>query len=233
MNNEPTAETRTLRRVGIIGDVHAEDKTLEAALTFLHEVSGLDALLCTGDVVDGLDGGDAGCCCAVLKQAGVLTIRGNHDRWFFENDPKRISEAFDNMGMDEAAQTFLSSLPKTLTFDTPLGQLLLCHGLGDDDMAGIYPGGEDETIRRALKERRIYLWYRLVVAGHTHRRMVRTVGTVTIINAGTLQWGYEPCFCVADFEEGYVQFYNIAADTHEISEAERYDLPVAPTRDAQ
>jgi putative phosphoesterase len=223
MNREPTTEETTLvHRVGIIGDVHTEHRALEAALTYLREVSRLDALLCTGDVVDGLDGGDAGRCCVLLQQEGVRTIRGNHDRWFFESDAARAAAA--NAGMHLAARAFLSSLPKTLTFDTPRGQLLLCHGLADDDMAGIYPGGDEETIRRTLKERRVYLWYRVVVAGHTHRRMVRTVGTVTIINAGTLQWGYEPCFCVADFDDGWVQFYNVEQATYEISEAERYEL---------
>lgn len=223
MNPEPTAETKQVHRVGVIGDVHAEHKALDAALSYVQTVSGLDALLCTGDVVDGHDGGDAGRCCALLQQEGVLTVRGNHDRWYFGDDPVR--SAFPNTGMNEAAKEFLASLPKTLAFDTPRGQMLLCHGLGDDDMAGIYPGVDEETIRRALKERRIYLWYRLVIAGHTHRRMVRNVGTVTIINAGTLQWGYEPCFCVVDFVDGWVQFYNVEQDTCEISEAGWHELP--------
>lgn len=70
-----------VRRIGILGDVHTEDSGLEAALTFLHSFPGLDALFCTGDVVTGT--GDAGRYCQLLRENNVLTVRGNHDRWFF------------------------------------------------------------------------------------------------------------------------------------------------------
>ena len=73
-------------------------------------------------------------------------------------------------------------------------------------MEGVYPGGDDEPLIYALKGRRIYGWDRVMLCGHTHKRLVRTVGTLTdkltIINAGTLRRDNEPCFSVVDFEIG-------------------------------
>ena len=39
-----------------------------------------------------------------------------------------------------------------------------------------------------------------IVGGHTHQRMVRRIGELTIINAGTLHRGQRPCCVVIDLE---------------------------------
>jgi hypothetical protein len=59
-----------------------------------------------------------------------------------------------------------------------------------------------------------------MVAGHTHKRLVRRAGTVTILNPGTLLWDKEPGFAIADFAHGTVQFYNLTPFTNVITEAE-------------
>lgn len=199
-----------LRRVGIIGDVHTEDAFLDATLRFLRSVPALDALLCTGDIVTGP--GDPTRCCALLADADVLTVRGNHDRWFFTvgafHDPT------DHFGEDvsDDARAFLAALPPTRAFDTPRGRLLLCHGLGDDDMAGVYPGDTGVALEanhrlHALVRREEFA---IVVNGHTHRRMRKTIdGTLTILNAGTLRRDHGPGFLVADLETGGVECYNL------------------------
>ena len=125
-------------------------------------------------------------------------------------------------GVHEAAfARFAQTLPPYLNLQVPFGSALLCHGVGANDMEGIYPGGEDDTLIYALKGRRIYGWDRVMLCGHTHKRLVRTVGTLTIINAGTLRRDNEPCFSVVDFETGEAQFYNLDPKTHAITEAEK------------
>ena len=42
-----------ITRLGVIGDVHAEDIRLELALNHL-QANGVDQIICTGDVVDGI-----------------------------------------------------------------------------------------------------------------------------------------------------------------------------------
>ena len=44
--------TQPIARLGVIGDVHAEDARLELALDHL-QAAGVDRIICTGDVVDG------------------------------------------------------------------------------------------------------------------------------------------------------------------------------------
>ena len=55
-----------MNRIGIIGDVHAEHSRLAAALEFLLNQR-VDALICTGDLPDGV--GDLGACCDLLRAA--------------------------------------------------------------------------------------------------------------------------------------------------------------------
>ncbi len=194
-----------LQRVGIIGDPHAEDERLAEAIRFLRG-EGVETLICTGDIVTGR--GDANRCCASLLENEIPTVRGNHDRWFFAPG---YAETLPNFTLSESmpleARAFLATLEPTRRLATVSGELLLCHGFGTDDMAGIYPGGDDAPIAAALNrlpgERP-----RLLVAGHTHRRMVRTVAGVTLINPGSLVGGKEPPgFLLADFGAGIVTAY--------------------------
>ena len=63
-----------------------------------------------------------------------------------------------------------------------------------------------------------------VVNGHTHHRSVRSFGELTIINAGTLYRRHAPCFCIADFEQGFVQYFNVEGDGS-IEVAEQFPIP--------
>ncbi|WP_224244419.1 metallophosphoesterase family protein [Hyalangium gracile] len=47
---------------------------------------------------------------------------------------------------------------------------------------------------------------------HSHRRMVRTIEGLTLINAGTLHRDHEPCFALVDLSRGEVSFHDIHDD---------------------
>ena len=212
-----------LRRVGVIGDVHAEDAALAAVLNFLRGMDGLDALLCTGDVVTGP--GDANRCCALLREADVLTVRGNHDRWFFAAGYDILPHFTPDTELAGANRLSLASLPITRRLDTVRGPLLLCHGLGNDDMAGVHPGDSGYALH---SNHRLHALvgdgtYRFVINGHTHRRMVRTFDGLTIVNAGTLRADHQPGFLIVDFGAGVVQYYDVG-ESCEIREAGRLPL---------
>ena len=49
----------------------------------------------------------------------------------------------------------------------------------------------------------------LVINGHSHYRMVRQHGSLTIINAGTLRRDHNPCFAAIDFDQKLVRFWDI------------------------
>ena len=65
-------------KLGLIGDVHAEDDALAQALAHFREER-VDHVLCVGDIADGQ--GDLERCVALLEEVKALTVRGNHDRW--------------------------------------------------------------------------------------------------------------------------------------------------------
>jgi putative phosphoesterase len=184
--------------IGLIGDVHAEDENLELALAFLNE-HGAGRILCTGDIIDGE--GDADRCCELLQIARVSTVRGNHDQWCLAGQMRDLPHATELTALAPSTLRFLHTLPPTLSFPTELGSLLLCHGLGENNMARLMPDEygyslEANTDLHGLLARP---GLRFVVAGHTHRRMVRQIEQTTFINPGSLIPAQD-CGCMIFYE---------------------------------
>jgi predicted phosphodiesterase len=192
---------QVVRRVGLIGDVHAEDETLAFVLAELKQL-GAETLLQVGDIADGP--GDLERSVALLKEHHVLAVRGNHDRWLLGNQFRELPYAQPLTAVPQTVVDFLTELPVTRQFRSPRGHVLLCHGLDTNDMASVKPDHEgydiasNSELQRLISERR----FRFVLNGHTHRPMLRTFGPLSIINAGTLLRDYERCFTLVDFERG-------------------------------
>lgn len=202
----------SVTRVGLIGDVHTERVRLEGALRHLRALSP-DRLLCTGDLPDGpLDAHEVDACCELLRAAKVLTICGNHDRWVQDGEMRDLPGATEREELAAATLAFLAALPATLELATPAGAALLCHGMGADDMAGVQPYdhglalSENDALQTLLREKH----FRYVLAGHTHRPMVRTISGVTLVNAGTLLTGQTPCCAFIDFERRHLVYFDVA-----------------------
>jgi predicted phosphodiesterase len=77
-------------RLGLIGDVHQEDLNLAWGLSYLQDQR-VDLVLCVGDIADG--SGNLDTCCELLESHGVVTVRGNHDRWFLAQEMRELPEA--------------------------------------------------------------------------------------------------------------------------------------------
>ena len=82
--------------------------------------------------------------------------------------------------------------------------VLLCHGLGPDDMNrfrvddyGYALEVNDELQRLLVSSARPDL----VVKGHTHRAGVAVVDGLTIVDAGTLRRDHDPCVSLLDLEQ--------------------------------
>jgi len=201
-----------IARVGLIGDVHAEDETLAFVLGELEKL-GAETLLQVGDIADGP--GDLSRSVALLREHHVLAVRGNHDRWLLGDQLRDLPRAHAREAVSAAGVEFLSALPVTREFRSPRGEVLLCHGLGTNDMLGVKPHHEGRDIssntelQRLIAERR----YRFVLNGHTHRPMLRWFGPLAIINAGTLLRDYERCFTFVDFERGELRRFRQAAES--------------------
>ena len=197
--------TLRLKRIGLIGDIHAEHEYLETALQYLKPR--VDRILAVGDIVDGR--GDTDRCVELLKQYDVACVRGNHDRWLLAST-HRIHELFALSG---PTQDYLATLPATQLHDTVAGPLLLCHGLGEDDMVFIDTAlreAKDERKERGRLQRLVPGDVKLVVAGHTHQRGVQRLGRgISVINAGTLKDGDNPCFGILNLDDEFVQYFDL------------------------
>jgi ribosomal protein S18 acetylase RimI-like enzyme len=136
-----------------------------------------------------------------LRAHGVTTVRGNHDRWFDAGTMRSLPDATREDELDSVGRAFLAGLPVEREFATPSGSLLLCHGLGKNDMARLGPDDfgyaleSNDELQSLLGLAR----HRWIVNGHTHRRMVRKFASLTVINAGTLKRDNHPCIAVIDF----------------------------------
>jgi len=202
-----------MRRLGLIGDVHAEDAHLAAALERLGR-EGLDGILCTGDLTDGR--GDVDRCVELLRLHEVLAVRGNHDRWCIADQMRDWPGATAIDSLSDGTREYLQQLPATRRLDTVAGPLLLAHGLGREDMIRV---GDrvglafhvDSAGAKLRADPRLGLDadIRIHVGGHTHNRWAEQVGGLTMINAGTLRASDTPCFGVLDLAAGQVQSFDL------------------------
>ena len=199
-----------LTRVGLLGDIHCEAARLRRALELFRTCS-IETILAVGDIADGP--GDLAETCALLEGAGVLAVAGNHERWLLAGQMRELPDATPLDCVTPRARDYLATLPKTRSFESPRGPVLLCHGLGEDDMAAVKPDdyGYDLESNRALWELVERRTARFVVNGHSHRVMLRNISGLTILNAGTLQPKLRSVCCIADFDAGYLQIYELQA----------------------
>jgi predicted phosphodiesterase len=210
---------RLQRRIGLIGDVHAEHRRLDAALQFLAG-QGVDSICCTGDIADG-----AGCldtCCRLLADAGARVVAGNHDRWLLADRLRDVPDAHQLHLVDDASRAYLAGLPSTQTLDTPLGTALLCHGVADNDLRKVWPGSPRMPIARSPELDTLIAGQRthFVLNGHLHYRVIVNFEQLTLLNAGTLKGEHRPGVSILDFADGVVNAFEFGADLalHQVAE---------------
>jgi putative phosphoesterase len=195
-------------KLGLVGDIHAEDERLAAALAIFRDEH-VDQVLFVGDVVDGA--GDVDRCCTLLAGANAVGVRGNHDRWILEERMRSLPNAHHKRDLAPQSLALLSALPATREIQTPEGLLLLCHGVGDDDMQRLRPDDAGYALdsNLALAGLLDLKRWTFAVGGHTHERMVRKLEDLVFVNPGTLAEGNAPCCAIFDVEDGRVAFFDL------------------------
>jgi predicted phosphodiesterase len=196
-----------LRRIGLIGDIHAEDVLLERALDFL-EARSVEIIATTGDLADG--NGSVNKCCELIESQKVMTVRGNHDRWLLAGTSRSLPGATPVNTLSPEARAILERLPRMVELSTIAGRALLCHGLGPNDMAkvGLDDFGYSLEVNSNLQNLLHSQYYRWILNGHSHHAMVRHFKNVTIVNAGSLRRDHEPAFFELDFGECVIRQFD-------------------------
>ena len=196
-------------KLGIIGDVHAEHHRLTLTLDYLYD-QGINQIACTGDLSDGA--GDLDKTVEILMDHNVTTVAGNHDRWLLTDRSRHVTNAHHRSDLNSKTLEYLESLPKTRTITVGQQDVLLCHGMGDQDLAKIWPGTERMPVERSSRlddiiDQGRFSW---IINGHVHFQSVIPFETAVLINAGTLAGNRWPGFLILDLASQTIDVFSLA-----------------------
>lgn len=181
-------------RVAALYDIHGMLVPLEAVLAEL-EQEDADAVLIGGDAVAGPQPAET---LALLRSLELTTywIRGNGERALGPDEGDAVmgwenaeaSLRFTASQLSEEDRDSLVQLSQTLKLDVDgLGETLFCHASPRNDLDIVTPGTPGERFATLLEG----VSERVVVAGHTHMQLDRSVNGVRWINPGSIGMPYE------------------------------------------
>ena len=176
-------------RVAVIGDIHGNAPALYSVL-IAAKLREVECLLINGDLIG-----------YYFEPAQVLQliapwktyiVRGNHEDMLASArlDPQVLPEIERRYGsalevainsLDSAQLDMLCNLPHPLSVELDSMKILLCHGSPWDNDVYIYPDASEDMMNRCAIE-----GYDLVVMGHTHYPMLKTIGTTQLLNPGSV-----------------------------------------------
>jgi putative phosphoesterase len=183
-------------RVAAIYDIHANLPALEAVLQEIRQAE-VDQIVVGGDVLPGPMPRETIACLLDLD-IPVQFLEGNGDRvvraQMAGTESAEVPEQFREVvrwnaqQLDPEYEQLLASWPKTLRVQIPgLGEILFCHAT---------PRNDTEVFTRLTSEDRLLPVFEglnasVVVCGHTHMQFDRTIGSVRVVNAGSVGMPFE------------------------------------------
>jgi putative phosphoesterase len=173
------------RKVALISDVHGNLDALKATVEDARQ-SGLDIFLNAGDAVGfGIYPSEV---VQALRSPNFLSVIGNVDLEVLET-LRRTKPNRDNGAKESAIKelstsdvAYLQSLPKELRYEIGGRRVLVTHGSPDSVDEHIYP----DSPEKRLKEIAAKASADVIITGHTHLQMNRTVDGVTFVNPGSV-----------------------------------------------
>jgi len=178
-------------RVAAIYDIHANLPALEAVLQDIRQAE-VDHIVVGGDVLPGPMPRETIACLLDLD-IPLQLIRGNGDREVLAQragaetgavpEPFREAMRWVAEELTPEHERYLASWPETLRVEIQgLGEVLFCHAT---------PRSDTEIFTRLTPEDRLLPAFEgldvpLVVCGHTHMQLDRTIGGIRVVNAGSV-----------------------------------------------
>ena len=165
-------------KIGLISDIHAAAGPLREALTVFAQER-IDLILCAGDVAG--YGTELEPSVRFLAESGCITILGNHDCWFME-------QQIEGEGTGLAA--FFSNLPETWEATMEGKRIFAVHASPPRSMrTGITLLDQDAALLPSARQQ----WARklesydfdVLIVGHTHQVFAEQLGKVLVINPGS------------------------------------------------
>ena len=178
-------------QVAAIYDVHGNLPALEAVLQDIRHAS-IEQIVVGGDLLPGPMPRETIACLRDLDLP-VRFITGNGDRealaWRRGDETQAVPEQYrESMrwvarALDPDDEALLASWPATVTLQIDgLGDVLFCHAT---------PRNDTEIFTRRTPDSRLLPVFEgvaadVVVCGHTHMQFDRTLGSIRVVNAGSV-----------------------------------------------
>jgi putative phosphoesterase len=175
-----------------LADIHGNGEALRAVLADLDEQGGADHILVLGDIV--LLGPDPGEVVESLMERDAVGVYGNTDCFLLATDWHRFDPQDEEEQADQAlclwalerlserAQAWLRDLPFQEELALGDQRLLLVHGSPHSVVDVIKADTPDDEVREMISGARADL----VLFGHTHETLDRTVQGKRLINPGAV-----------------------------------------------
>lgn len=211
-------------RVAALYDIHGNLPALEAVLAEVRRAA-VDLVVIGGDVLPGPMPRD---CLELLRglERPTRFIRGNGDREVLARvrgepasalpEQARVAIDWSASQLDAGHETWLAAWPSTLRVDMDsFGPVRFCHAT---------PKSDTEIFTRLTPDERLAPAFEgvdasLVVCGHTHMPFDRAVGSIRIVNAGSVGMPF-----------GDPGAYWLLLDSAVRPQCTRYDCPRAAER---
>ena len=158
-------------KIGIVSDLHCNDRGLLRALDIIGDV---DELICLGDSIYEYRFSNE--VMRILKDRGALTILGNHEEGFLGPHGARARQP---EWIDRTLLDWLADRPHRIEFSIGGKKLLAVHSTPWEPRgAYVYP--HSAHLARFGEAEADFVLY-----GHTHHQLVRRVGQILVINPGS------------------------------------------------
>jgi putative phosphoesterase len=213
---------RSAVRVAAIYDIHGNLPALEAVL---HEIqkAGVDQIVVGGDVVPGPMPRET-LTCLLNLEIPVFFIRGNGDREVLAqmsgietgSVPEQFREGlrWNAQQLHPSDKEVLASWPETFRTEIAgIGEVLFCHAT---------PRNDTEIFTRLTPEVQLLPIFaefngHMIICGHTHMQFDRMIGTIRVINAGSVGMPFQEAGAYwpllgpdIEFRHTYYDFNNAA-----------------------
>ncbi len=179
-------------KLAALADIHGNGEALRAVLADLDERGGADQILVLGDIV--LLGPGPGEVIELLVERNAVGVYGNTDCFLLATDwhhfdPQNEEEWADQAlclwaleRLSERAETWLRALPFQEELEVGGQRLLLVHGSPRSVVEAIDADTPDDEVCEMIADVRADL----VLFGHTHEMLDRTVQGQRLINPGAV-----------------------------------------------
>lgn len=172
-------------RLLIISDIHGNKEALDAVMAVSH-----DEVICLGDLVD--YGPSPGECIDMLMEQKIPIIMGNHDSavafrmdcgcgYAYKHLSRSTREHTWNV-LNDVQIEFLRKLPMNIKREENGKKLYFTHGSPLSFYDYIKQDTPEKTIQEYIKE----VEADFIFIGHSHIPFIRKVGTVTLVNPGSV-----------------------------------------------